>query len=56
MCCVAKIRKGDASKILGVTFGTKLVMYDAVVLIVVESRVLLRMLMRARPFYSVAAI
>ena len=43
--------KGDPFKILGIHFDTKLVMYDAVVIVAVESGARLKMLLRARPFY-----
>ena len=43
--------KGDPFKILGIHFDTKLVMYDAVVIVAAESGARLKMLLRARPFY-----
>ena len=44
--------KGDPFKILGIHFDTKLVMYDAVIIIAAKSGARLKMLLRARPFYS----
>ena len=48
----SKYPKGDNFKILGITFDTKLVMYDAVVSIVGEVGARINMLMRVRVFYS----
>ena len=47
---------GDAFKILGIKFDTKLIMYEAVVGIVAETGSRLKMLLRVRPFYSVSAL
>ena len=52
----SKQPKGDAFKILGITFDTKLVMYEAVVIIVAECGCRIKMLMRVRPFYSIGAL
>ena len=47
---------GDAFKILGIKFDTKLIMYEAVVGIVAETSSRLKMLLRVRPFYNVSAL
>ena len=52
----SKQPKGDAFKILGIKFDTKLSMYDAVVSIVAETGSRLKMIYRVRPFYSVSAL
>ena len=52
----SRIPKGEPFKILGITFDTKLVMYNAVILIVAESSARIKMLMRVRPFYSISVL
>ena len=52
----SKQPQGDAFKILGIKFDTKLIMYDAVVGIVAEAGSRLKMLLRVRPFYIVRAL
>ena len=52
----SKQPRGDAFRILGIKFDTKLSMYDAVVSIVGETGSRLKMIHRVRPFYNVSAL